>query len=53
MNVKKFAVCNIEIDEDKCKKDRIICEESNNINRKNIVITKRKEIMMTNVDEII
>ena len=34
MNVEKCIVCNIEIDEDNCKKDRNICKECYNINRK-------------------
>ena len=34
MNVEKCTVCNIEIDEDNCKKDRNICKECYNINRK-------------------
>ena len=34
MNVKKCTVCNIEIDEDNCKKDRNICKICYNINRK-------------------
>ena len=34
MNVKKCTVCNIKIDEDKCKKDRNICKNCYNINRK-------------------
>ena len=34
MNLKKCTVCNIEIDEDNCKKDRNICKNCYNINRK-------------------
>ena len=34
MNVKKCTVCNIKIAEDNCKKDRNICENCYNINRK-------------------
>ena len=34
MNVEKCTVCNIEIDEANCKKDRIICKNCYNINRK-------------------
>ena len=34
MNVKKCTVCNIEIDEYNCKKDRNICKICYNINRK-------------------
>ena len=34
MDVKKCTVCNIEIDEDNCKKDRNICKICYNINRK-------------------
>ena len=35
MNVKKCTVCKIEIDEDNCKKDRNIFQESCNLNGKN------------------
>ena len=34
MDVKKGTVCNIEIDEYNCKKDRNICKICYNINRK-------------------
>ena len=34
MNVKKCTVCNIKIDEDNCKKDRYICKNCYNTNRK-------------------
>ena len=34
MSVKECTVCNIEIDEDNCKKDRNICKNCYNINRK-------------------
>ena len=34
MNVKKCTVCNINIDDDNCKKDRNICKNCYNINRK-------------------
>ena len=34
MDVIKCTVCNIEIDEYNCKKDRNICKICNNINRK-------------------
>ena len=34
MDVKKCTVCNIEIDEHNCKKDRNICKICYNINRK-------------------
>ena len=34
MDVKKCTVCNIEIDEGNCKKDRNICKNCYNINRK-------------------
>ena len=47
MNVKKCSVCNVEIEEDICKKDGNICKECYNINEKHIIITKRKENMMT------
>ena len=45
MNAKKWTVCNIEIDEDNCKKDRNICKNCYNISRKNIIKTKRKNMM--------
>ena len=34
MNVKKCTVCDIEKDEDNCEKDRSICKNCYNINRK-------------------
>ena len=34
MNVKKCTVCNIEIDQDNCKKDRNKCRNCYNIKRK-------------------
>ena len=34
MDVKKCTLCNIKIDEDNCKKDRKICKNCYNINRK-------------------
>ena len=42
MNVKKCTVCNIEIDEDNCKKDRNICKECYNINRKKYKNNEKK-----------
>ena len=43
MNVKKRTVCNIEIDEDNCKKDRNICKECYNINRKSYNNNEKKK----------
>ena len=42
MNVKKCTVCNIEIDEDNCKKDRNICKECYKINRKKYTNNEKK-----------
>ena len=42
MNSKQFTVCNIEIDEDNCKKDRNICKNCYNINRKKYNINEKK-----------
>ena len=42
MNVKKCTVCDMEIDEDKCKKNRNICKECYNINRKKYNNNRKK-----------
>ena len=42
MDVKKCTVCNILIDEDSCKKDRIICKICYNLNRKKYTINEKK-----------
>ena len=44
MNVKKCTVCNIEIDEDNCKKDRNICKNCYNINRKKYNNEKKRKV---------
>ena len=54
MNVKKCTVCNIEIDEDNCKKDRNICKECYNINRKKYNKNEKKkkyDDSMTNIEK--
>ena len=56
MNVKKCTVCNIKIDEDNCKKDRNICKNCNNINRKkynnNKIILPEKQKHNNNIPNI-
>ena len=42
MDVKKCTVCNIMIDEGKCKKDRNICKNCYTKNRKNYTINEKK-----------
>ena len=42
MNAKKCTVCNIKIDEDNCKKDRSICKNCYNINRKKYINNGKK-----------
>ena len=42
MDVKKYTVCNIKVDEDNCKKDRNICKNCYNINRKKYTINEKK-----------
>ena len=49
MDVKKCTVCNIEIDEYNCKKDRNICKSCYNINRKKY---NRKEKKRKNNDSV-
>ena len=52
MNVKKCTVCNIEIDEDNCKKDRNICKNCYNINRKNYNNKEKKRKFDDSVNKI-
>ena len=55
MDVKKCTVCNIEIDEYNCKKDRNICKICYNINRKkyNNKEKKRKyDISVNKIDNV-
>ena len=54
MNSKKCTVCNIEIDEDNCKEDRIICKNCYNINRKKYHKNEKKrkyDDSMNNVEK--
>ena len=52
MNVKKYTVCNIEIDEDNCKKDRNICKNCYNINRKKYNNKEKKRKVDDSVNKI-
>ena len=52
MDVKKGTVCNIEIDEDNCKKDRNICKICYNINRKKFNINEKKRKFDNSVNKI-
>ena len=52
MNVKKCTVCNIEIDEYNCKKDRNICKICYNINRKKYNIKEKKRKTDDSVNKI-
>ena len=52
MNVKKCTVCNIEIDEDNCKKDRNICKNFYNINRKKYNKNEKKRKYGDSVNNI-
>ena len=52
MNVKKCTVCNIEIDEDNCKKDRNICKNCYNINRKKYNNKEKKRKVDDSVNKI-
>ena len=52
MDVKKCTVCNIEIDEDNCKKDRNICKICYNINRKKYNINEKKRKLDNSVNKI-
>ena len=42
MDVRECTVCNIMIDEDNCKKDRNVCNNCYNRNRKNYTINEKK-----------
>ena len=48
MDVKKCTVCNIKIDEDKYKKDRSICKNCYNINRKKYNSNNKEKIQDVN-----
>ena len=50
MDVKKCTVCNIIIDKDNYKKDRNICKNCYNINRKTYNFTKEKKPQIDNND---
>ena len=52
MDVKKCTVCNIEVDEDNCKKDRNICKICYNINRKKYNINEKKRKLDNSVNKI-
>ena len=52
MNVKKCTVCNIEIDEDNCKKNRNICKNCYNINRKKYNNKEKKRKVDDSVNKI-
>ena len=52
MDVKECTVCNIKIDEDNCKKDRIICKNCYNINRKKYNNKEKKRKFDNSVNKI-
>ena len=52
MDVKKCTVCNIEIDEYNCKKDRNICKICDNINRKKYNNKEKKRKYDNSVNKI-
>ena len=52
MDVKKCTVCNIEIDEYNCKKDRNICKICYNINRKKYNNKEKKRKYDNSVNKI-
>ena len=52
MNVKQRTVCNIEIDENNCKKDRNICKNCYNINRKKYGNSEKKRKFDDSVNKI-
>ena len=52
MDDKKCTVCNIEIDEDNCKKDRNICKSCYNINRKKYNNKEKKRKVDDSVNKI-
>ena len=52
MDAKKCTVCNIEIDEDNCKKDRNICKNCYNKNRKKHKSNEKKRKFDNSVNNI-
>ena len=52
MDAKKCTVCNIRIDEDNCKKDRIICKNCYIINRKKNNNNEKKRKFDDSVNKI-
>ena len=52
MNIKKCTICNIEIDEDNRKKDRNICKNCYNINRKKYNKNEKKRKYDDSVNNI-
>ena len=52
MDVKKCTVCGIKIDVDNCKKDRIICKNCYNMNRKKYNNKEKKRKFDDSVNEI-
>ena len=48
MDVKNCTVCNINIDEDNCKKDRNICKNCYNFNRKKYNSNNKEKIQDVN-----
>ena len=52
MDVKKCTVCNLEIDEDNCKKDRNICKMCYNINGKKYNNKEKKRNFDNSVNKI-
>ena len=48
MDVKKYTVCNIKIDEDNCKKDRNFCKNCYNINRKKYNSNNKEKLQDVN-----
>ena len=52
MDVKKCTVCNIEIDEDNCKKDRNVCKNCYNKNRKKYNSNEKKRKFDNSVNKI-
>ena len=53
MNVKKCTVCNLNIDDDKCKKDRNICKNCYNMNRKKYNNKDKKPQIENNDNKIV
>ena len=48
MSVKKCTVCNINIDEDNCQKDRNLCKNCYNLNRKKYNSNNKEKIQDVN-----